>query len=314
LCEIEFKAGRREFYANTRGIPFRTNDFAIVRAERGEDMGKVVRIEGVSGGREQQGEILRKATDEDVERLKRNALKEREAFQVCREKIAEHGLKMKLVDVEYQFDENRICFFFTADKRIDFRALVKSLAGLYHTRIELRQIGVRDEARRVGGMGLCGRELCCTTCVTNFEPISSQMVKSQHLSLSPTKISGVCGRLMCCLLYEQGFYEEALGKFPKLGTKITTAQGRCEISRMDIFEEQVYLQYEDGHEEKVPLEGINKLRRLLKASFSESPTDGTPQRGEEAGQAPSAKAGPGQPQDQRKRNPRRRSTDSLRGQ
>ncbi|MCK4271810.1 stage 0 sporulation protein, partial [bacterium] len=188
-------------------------------------------------------------------------------YNVCLQKIAERDLIMKLVGVEYQFDGNKITFYFTAEKRVDFRDLVKDLAAQYKTRIELRQIGVRDVARRIGGFGICGKKLCCTTFISDFEPITTQLAKDQNLSLSPTKISGACGRLMCCLLFEEEFYKNARKKFPEPGTKLVTAKGTGVVNRVDIFQEQIHLVYEDGQEDKLHLSEITRKqkprRRLL---------------------------------------------------
>ena len=209
IYEIEFKGGRLEYFLCPETIEVHKGQHVIVQADRGEHLGQVNRIGDRTTfpfAREVKS-ILRHASYTDLQIMEDNGRKELEAFFICREKIESHDLKMKLVDVEYQFDGNKICFFFTADKRIDFRALVKDLAAEYRTRIELRQIGVRDEARRIGGMGVCGRSLCCVTWLSQFEPITSQMARDQNLSLSPSKISGLCGRLMCCLAYEEDFYK-----------------------------------------------------------------------------------------------------------
>jgi len=170
--------------------------------------------------------IIRSATAEDLAQAKENEIRENEARRICETKIAEHSLEMNLVDVQYMFDRNKILFYFTAEGRVDFRELVKSLASVFKTRIELRQIGVRDEAKMLGGIGICGRVLCCGTFVGDFEPVSIKMAKEQSLSLNPTKISGSCGRLMCCLKYEQDAYEEMLKKVPKVGATVSTPKGK----------------------------------------------------------------------------------------
>ena len=166
---------------------------------------------------------------------------------------------MKLVDVEYQFDRNKITFYFTSESRVDFRALVRDLAGRYRTRIELRQIGVRDEAKRLGGVGVCGRHLCCTTFLREFEPIVTQFAKDQNLALNPTKLSGCCGRLMCCLRYEREFYMESLKKFPQLETRVRTAKGNGVLKKINVFEEVAIIQYENDEEDKVSLEELQAL-------------------------------------------------------
>ncbi|RKY64822.1 MAG: stage 0 sporulation protein, partial [Candidatus Latescibacterota bacterium] len=193
------------------------------------------------------------------------AKKEEEAFRACREKIAQHGLKMKLVDVEYQFDGKKITFYFTAEHRVDFRDLVRDLAKYFHTRVELRQIGVRDEAKWVGGYGPCGRRLCCAAFLREFESVSSQMAKLQNLCVSPDKISGLCGRLMCCLLFEREFYEEVARKFPKVGSKVSGEDGRVyEVSKVDIFRDRVYLKDEVGMEVQMSSEELSRWRRPLR--------------------------------------------------
>jgi hypothetical protein len=193
-----------------------------------------------------------------MERRAANQEKEVEAFKVCRERIEERELKMKLVDVECRFDGNRITFYFTAEKRVDFRELVKDLASVYRTRIELRQIGVRDEAKRIGGFGSCGRKFCCTTFLREFEPVTLKMAKEQHLSLSPSKISGACGRLMCCLMYEVDAYRKALHSYPKVGSRLKLGDREVQVNRVDIFREGVFVTDSEGGEDFIPLDGLSK--------------------------------------------------------
>jgi len=207
---IRFKKAGKIYYFLPGGLDLKPKDQVIVETARGMEFGKVVlplrdipEEEIVSPLKE----VIRKATAEDVEQYKENKKKEKEAFQICLTKIAAHKLPMKLIDVEYTFDGNKIIFSFTAEGRVDFRELVKDLAAVFRTRIELRQIGVRDEAKMLGGIGSCGRELCCSVFLGDFEPVSIRMAKDQNLSLNPTKISGICGRLMCCLKFENGCYE-----------------------------------------------------------------------------------------------------------
>ncbi len=270
LYEIAFKGNRRIVHVNALSLPLKIGDYVIVSTERGEHIGEVhqkVDPNRADVKKKTLFQILRRATDEEKQRLTELRSKEEEAFGLCLQKIAERDLPMKLVDVEYQFDGNKITFYFTAEKRVDFRELVKDLAAQYKTRIELRQIGVRDEARRIGGFGICGRELCCNTFIADFEPITTQLAKDQHLSLSPTKISGACGRLMCCLLFEEEFYKEALKRFPDPGSRISTKKGSAVVDRIDIFQELVHIVYEDGREEAVHLSEIDQKqkprRRLL---------------------------------------------------
>ena len=179
--------------------------------------------------------VVRPALPEDVQRAKENAEKEKKAFEICQEKIAAHKLEMKLVNVEYTFDNSKILFYFTADGRVDFRELVKDLASVFRTRIELRQIGVRDEAKMLGGLGICGRPFCCSQFLSDFQPVSIKMAKEQGLSLNPTKISGSCGRLMCCLKYEQELYEELLKVTPKVGAIVNTKEGKGVVTESNLL-------------------------------------------------------------------------------
>ncbi len=250
IYEVEFKGSRRDYFLCPDTISLKPQDYVIVQADRGEHIGRFVR----SGHHsyyphvKELKSILRKASYTDVEILMDNSHKEDEAFDVCLAKIAAHDLKMKLVDVEYQFDGNKICFYFTADKRIDFRALVKDLAAEYRTRIELRQIGVRDEARRLGGIGVCGRVLCCKSFLGQFEPITSQMARDQNLSLSPSKISGLCGRLMCCLAYEEDFYRLRSDVMPQAGSTVEREGRLFEVLRVDLMNENFTLRDDTGAE------------------------------------------------------------------
>ena len=251
LIEVVFKGRRREYFSNPREIPVQEGDWVIVQADRGIDLGKVhhtsewVKREATPA---KLRELLRPAQPEDLEVFERNRTKETRAFGTAKDRIVHRDVDMKLVDVEYQFDGNRITFFFTAEKRVDFRDLVKDLASIFRTRIELRQIGVRDEAGRIGGVGTCGRELCCATWLRQFEPITLKMAKDQGLSPSPSKISGACGRLKCCLRYELDFYKEASREFPKIGSKLVLAGVEQEVARVDIFKRTLLLTDESGHD------------------------------------------------------------------
>jgi cell fate regulator YaaT (PSP1 superfamily) len=251
IVEISFKGNKRVHYFNPKDIKIKPGDYVIVEAEKGVDLGLVSKIGRLVTLNVIKGEpknLIRLAEDEDLQKLKDNRLKEAKAFMVCREKIVIHNLNMKLVDVEYQYDQNKLTFYFTSEKRIDFRELVKDLAGKYKTRIEMRQIGVRDEARRMGGLGICGEPLCCSLFMREFEPISTQYAKDQHLPLNPCKLTGVCGRLKCCLLYENGFYETTLKKFPPLDKIVYTSKGKAIIEKVDIFRDVIYLRYPDEDE------------------------------------------------------------------
>lgn len=273
ILEVAFKRERKEYYLNHLDIPFNIGDYAIVSAERGEDMGRVIqkgRLPQQKKGREPLENVIRQATDEDLKKIEELRDKEEGIFRTCKAKIDEHGLAMKLVDVEYRFDGHKITFYFTADKRIDFRALVKDLAAIYRTRIEMHQIGVREEARRIGGYGCCGLKLCCTTVIEDFDPVTTQMAKDQNLILTPSKLSGVCGRLMCCLAYEWNLYRVEMERFPQVGKKITTEKGKGKIERADIFRNLIYISYESGVEEKITLEEYENLRKKKKGT-SEQP-------------------------------------------
>jgi cell fate regulator YaaT (PSP1 superfamily) len=261
IVEVLFKGEVRELFVNPGPVILRPGHHVVVQAEKGEDMGVVIlKGEWVSkkASKPPLRQVIRKATPEDMERRAANEEKEVEAFKVCRERIEERELKMKLVDVECRFDGNRITFYFTAEKRVDFRELVKDLASVYRTRIELRQIGVRDEAKRIGGFGSCGRKFCCTTFLREFEPVTLKMAKEQHLSLSPSKISGACGRLMCCLMYEVDAYRKALHSYPKVGSKLKLGDREVQVNRVDIFREGVFVTEAEGGEDFIALDNLSK--------------------------------------------------------
>lgn len=229
---VRFKTAGKIYYFDPDDIDVKFNDFVVVETIRGVEFGHAV-----LGPKEIAEEeivtplkkVLRIALDEDFDIHRENKKKASEAITICQEKVDEHGLRMKLVDVEYTFDNNKVIFYFTADGRVDFRELVKDLASIFRTRIELRQIGVRDEAKMVGGIGPCGRKVCCKQFLGEFDPVSIKMAKEQSLSLNPTKISGLCGRLMCCLKYEQDTYEELLVKMPQIGAIAITKDGKGTI-------------------------------------------------------------------------------------
>lgn len=254
LIEILFKGGRKEIYQNPMQFPFKVGDFAIVEADKGEDLGIVNQYGALVNRKKNNGttlNILRKPSADDMKSMKENRDKEKQAFLVCREKIKKHQLNMKMVDVEYQFDGNKITFYFTSDQRVDFRELVKDLASEYRVRIELRQIGVRDEARRLGGYGICGCEICCTKFLNVFEPITTQCAKEQNLPLNPQKLSGLCGRLRCCLRFEHDFYHEFAEQFPNVNSEIRTLKGVGTITWIDVFNQQVELTYQNGEIERL---------------------------------------------------------------
>lgn len=225
---VRFKSAGKIYYFDPDDLDINLGDHVIVETARGIEFGHVV--VGLKQVTEEEivpplKKVLRVATEEDYENHRENKLKAKEAFIICLDKIEEHALQMKLVDVEYTFDKNKVIFYFTADGRVDFRELVKDLASIFRTRIELRQIGVRDESKMIGGLGPCGKPICCTTFLGEFEPVSIKMAKEQDLSLNPTKISGLCGRLMCCLKYEQEVYEDIIQDMPEIGTIVITPLG-----------------------------------------------------------------------------------------
>lgn len=226
---VRFKENGKIYYFDPCGERFRLGDQAIVETARGVECGEVAlenkEVEDDSIVQPLR-RLIRRATEEDILRAEENRRREGAAFSICEKKIAQRGLEMKLVDVEYTFDNSKILFYFTADGRVDFRELVKDLASTFRTRIELRQIGVRDEAKMLGGIGICGRPFCCASFLGSFQPVSIKMAKEQGLSLNPVKISGACGRLMCCLKYEQEAYQDLLRTTPKMGALVSTADGK----------------------------------------------------------------------------------------
>jgi cell fate regulator YaaT (PSP1 superfamily) len=260
LVEIAFKNPRKDFFRNTDDVEVSPGDYCIVQAERGEDMGKVVRFSDRHKPKRNVKirNILRLASEGDIERLEDLRTKEKSAFDVCRQKVTLHGLPMKIVDVEYQFDGNKITFYFTSEQRVDFRQLVKDLAASFKTRIELRQIGARDEAKRFPGYGVCGKKTCCTSWLWEFEPVSLRMAKEQNLPLTPSKLTGVCGRLMCCLSYELGNYRFKTQGLPCIGDKINCCGHRTKVEKIDIFKEEVILATKDGKTFSLGFEEMKK--------------------------------------------------------
>lgn len=267
ILEVSFKGNKKVHYFNPKEIKVKPGDYVIVEADKGVDLGTVNKLGRLVALSEIKGEpknLIRKAVDEDMEKLKDNREKEAQAFLIAREKIKQHKLNMKLVDAEYQYDQNKLTFYFTSEKRVDFRELVKDLASKYRTRIELRQIGVRDEARRLGGLGVCGETICCSTFMKTFEPVTTQYAKEQHLPLNPSKLTGVCGRLKCCLVFEKIFYDTARKNFPPLNSEITTSRGRAFVDKIDIFKDLVFLRYKDDEIEEMPLKTYFKVSRKKK--------------------------------------------------
>lgn len=254
--EIKFKGQRTGVYANPQRLKFKRGEYVIVEAEKGVDLGVVNHALESFECTENLKKVLRKPSPEDLIKFRQNQINELKALDVCKSKIQKHKLNMQLVDCEYQFDGNKITFYFVSDQRVDFRELVKDLAAVYRTRIELRQIGVRDAAKRLGGYGACGRKLCCATWIREFKPITTQTAKEQNLPLNPNRLAGVCGRLKCCLMFERDFYNWAISQFPELAKEIETEKGIGVIERIDILKECVQIKYPSGEREILTLSEI----------------------------------------------------------
>ena len=251
VVDIQFRPGQKVYFFDPAGIACKAGDHVIIDTARGPEFGFCV------GGNHRISlkdvvaplrPVLRIATAQDERIVEENRAKEKQAYDACLKKIGEHGLDMQLVSAEYAFDGSKILFFFTADERVDFRELVKNLASMFHTRIELRQIGVRDKAKMVGGLGICGRPFCCASFLDDFQPVSIKMAKTQNLSLNPTKISGTCGRLMCCLKYEQDAYEDLIRSSPKLESFVDTPEGRGTVVELDLLRQRVKVRMEERPE------------------------------------------------------------------
>ena len=260
---IRFQKAGKIYYFDPCGFDLETGMHAIVETARGVELGTVL-----IPPRDVEDEkviqplkpVLRIATDEDEKTIEKNKEKEKEAFEICKEKILKHGLEMKLVNAEYTFDNNKLLFYFTAEGRIDFRELVKDLAAVFRTRIELRQIGVRDETKILGGIGICGRPLCCKTYLADFVPVSIKMAKEQNLSLNPTKISGVCGRLMCCLKNEQDTYEYLNSRLPNVGDTVFAKDGtKGEVQSVSVLRQLVKVVIDNGDEKELREYKVDEL-------------------------------------------------------
>ena len=303
IIGVRFKSGGKQCYFDPAGLEVQPGQGVIVETSRGLEYG-----ECAQGNTQVEEEtvvqplrpLVRIATEEDEKTVEKNREKEAKAFQICQEKIAAHGLEMKLVEAEYSFEGNKVLFFFTAEGRVDFRALVKDLASTIHARIELRQIGVRDEAKMLGGLGICGRPFCCAQFLDEFQPVSIKMAKTQNLSLNPTKISGTCGRLMCCLKYEQEAYEDLVKHTPKQESFVETPDGAGTVSSVNLLRQQVQVRLDsapdtpkcyhnceicvvrngkgkrpEGYVEP-PLEELAKLRRAPEPEAAPEPTSSNP--------------------------------------
>ena len=303
IIGVRFKSGGKQYYFDPAGLEVQPGQGVIVETSRGLEYG-----ECAQGNTQVEEEtvvqplrpLVRIATEEDEKTVEKNQEKEAKAFQICQEKIAAHGLEMKLVEAEYSFEGNKVLFFFTAEGRVDFRALVKDLASTIHARIELRQIGVRDEAKMLGGLGICGRPFCCAQFLDESQPVSIKMAKTQNLSLNPTKISGTCGRLMCCLKYEQEAYEDLVKHTPKQESFVETPDGAGTVSSVNLLRQQVQVRLDsapdtpkcyhnceicvvrngkgkrpEGYVEP-PLEELAKLRRAPEPEAAPEPTSSNP--------------------------------------
>ena len=267
IIGVRFKSGGKVYYFNPNGLPAKKDEYVIVETARGIEMGKVV-IEEKDISEESISkplkDVIRIATQQDIEIVELNRKKEKEAFAICLEKIREHNLEMKLIEVEYTFDNSKVLFYFTAEGRVDFRELVKDLATVFKTRIELRQIGIRDETKTLGSIGICGRELCCSKFLSEFEPVSIKMAKEQGLSLNPTKISGICGRLMCCLKYEQDNYEELLKVTPRQGALVETPDGNGTVEYVELLKGRIKVRIEREREATIGEYNVSDVKILRK--------------------------------------------------
>ena len=285
IIGVRFKNAGKTYFFSPGGQKLSPGDRVIVETARGIECGSVA----IPNRLIDDGQIIaplkgiiRRADEQDLQVVEENARKEKEAFKVCQQRIAARGLEMHLVDVEYTFDGNKILFYFTADGRVDFRELVKDLAGVFRTRIELRQIGVRDESKMLGGLGICGRPFCCSTFLGDFQPVSIKMAKEQGLSLNPTKISGTCGRLMCCLKYEQPAYEDLIRTTPKVGAAVVTPDGPGVVTEVALIQGLLKVQLEanpDAAPSVYPRESVKWGRDLArgrrgKGEKGERPADG----------------------------------------
>lgn len=260
IIQVALRGTRKEFFLNSRSLELLLGDRVVVEGEHGETLGKVALKNAMLIELKRPGtvthEILRKASEEDLDQDDRNLTLEDEAFEYCQRRIEVRELAMQLSEIEVAFRRNRITFFFTAEHRVDFRELVKDLAAKFQTRIELRQIGVRDQAKRLDGCGPCGRAFCCSTWMKGFHPVTLKMAREQNLSLNPTKISGACGRLMCCLSYELAQYRDSADRLPPVGVKITTGKGVVTVTRTETLGEKVWVRDDEGAEHEIAMSDL----------------------------------------------------------
>jgi len=287
VVQVSLRGSRKEFFLNSRNLWLTLHDPVIVQSEHGEAIGKVA-LKGYLVELKRPGnvtrEIIRKATEEDLDQEDHNSAREKEAFEHCLERIELRELKMDLREVEVAFSGHRITFYFTAEHRVDYRELVKDLAAQFQTRIELRQIGQRDQAKRLDGCGPCGRAFCCSTWLKSFHPVTLKMAREQQLSLNPTKISGACGRLMCCLAYELAQYRDSAEKLPPMGTELRTGKGVCTVTRTELHQEAVWVRDDEGAEHRIAYAdlppgpyhkcGDCTCGKRPRAADDEPPTDG----------------------------------------
>lgn len=276
IVGIRIKKPGKVYYFDPGKYRFNVGEFVVVETALGEEYAEVV----IANKEIPEDRIVtplkpvkRKATEKDRKHYEENKAKEKEAFGIAVKNIKKHKLDMNLIDVEYKFDNSKILFYFTADGRIDFRELVKDLAAIFKTRIELRQIGIRDEIKRIGGNGICGRELCCCSHLSNFETVSIKMAKEQNLSLTPSKISGACGRLMCCLKYEQEVYEEKLSRLPKPGAIVKTAEGEGIVENVETLKEMVRVKIEEKDNVKIKKFAVSEIKIIKDAQVEEETID-----------------------------------------
>ncbi len=265
IVGVRFKTAGKVYYFDPADYEIKKGGFVVVETARGTELGEVV-IAPCEINKERVVKplksVIRVANEKDMQIRNNNKQKEKNAFSICNEQIKKHGLEMKLVEVEYTFDGSKVLFYFTADGRVDFRDLVKDLAAIFKIRIELRQIGVRDETKSIGSIGVCGRALCCTQFLGEFEPVSIKMAKEQGLSLNPAKISGACGRLMCCLKYEQENYEELLRITPKVGAVVRTPDGKGEVESVNLLRGMVKVKIDDNKEKALQEYPVKKVKVL----------------------------------------------------
>lgn len=265
IIGVKFKGAGKVYYFDPDEAILNAGDYVVVETARGIECGTVTfgnREINDDGLNRPLKKIIRPATAEDIAHLEDNRKKEEKAYGICLKKIIEHNLKMKLVTVEYTFDNNKILFYFTADGRVDFRELVKDLAGIFRTRIELRQIGVRDESKMLGGLGICGREFCCKGFLSDFQPVSIKMAKEQGMSLNPVKISGTCGRLMCCLKYEQEAYSDLLKKTPKIGAYVSTPDGKGTVVDQNLIKGILNVQLQKNPDSPPKSYKVNEVKLI----------------------------------------------------